>query len=176
MKLHFGFSYVGLIFLFMLMLPNAIWVRHKPQDYEKYAKRENKTLLAFERIGQVLVSSLVLIFRDFNIGKITLHSAFLFAAFLLMLLMRLGGFVIFAEKRRCKAFIKAYSASPSPAPFCPLPHFSCLAFTGKIRFSSCPLLSSESGISEFTYSIKKKLRGNFRFFMGEYHIWEEKKY
>ena len=34
--MHFGFSYVGLIFLAMLMLPNIIWTKNQPKDYEKY--------------------------------------------------------------------------------------------------------------------------------------------
>ena len=54
--MHFGFSYVGLVYLVMLMLPNIIWTKNQPKDYEKYALNENKVLLAFERIGEVLNS------------------------------------------------------------------------------------------------------------------------
>ena len=46
--MHFGFSYVGLVYLVMLMLPNIIWTNNQPKDYEKYAPNENKVLLAFE--------------------------------------------------------------------------------------------------------------------------------
>lgn len=67
--MHFGFSYVGLIFLLMLFVPNLIWTKNKPLDYVEYAKQENKTLLALERIGEVSVSCLVLIFSDFNPQK-----------------------------------------------------------------------------------------------------------
>ena len=35
--MHFGLSYVGLIYLFMLMLPNIVWTKNQPKDYEKYA-------------------------------------------------------------------------------------------------------------------------------------------
>lgn len=42
MDIHFGFSYVGLIFLLMLMIPNLIWSKYKPQDYDKYAKMRIK--------------------------------------------------------------------------------------------------------------------------------------
>jgi hypothetical protein len=44
--MHFGFSYVGLVYLVMLMLPNIIWTKNQPKDYEKYAQNENKVLLA----------------------------------------------------------------------------------------------------------------------------------
>lgn len=35
MQLHFGFSYIGFLFLLMLMIPNIIWSRHQPKDYDK---------------------------------------------------------------------------------------------------------------------------------------------
>ena len=60
--MHFGFCYVGLIFLVMLMLPNIVWTKNQPKDYEKYVVNENRILLCFERIGEVLVSALALIF------------------------------------------------------------------------------------------------------------------
>lgn len=64
--MHFGFSWVGLIFLLMLFTPNLVWTRYQPEGYSEYAKRENKVLLVLERIGEVAVTCLVLIFRDFN--------------------------------------------------------------------------------------------------------------
>ena len=48
MNIHFGFSYIGLIFLLMLMLPNIIWSKNKPKGYDKYVKNENKVLLLLE--------------------------------------------------------------------------------------------------------------------------------
>ena len=48
------FSYVGLVYLIMLMIPNLIWVRNKPEKYGWYAGKENRVLLALERIGEVL--------------------------------------------------------------------------------------------------------------------------
>ena len=53
--MHFGFSYIGLIFLLMLFIPNLFWSKHKPKNYDKYVKNENKTLRIFEGAGQVLV-------------------------------------------------------------------------------------------------------------------------
>ena len=62
----FGFSYIGLIWLIMLTVPNLIWTKNQPKDYEKYSSNENKILLAFERCGQVIVTTTALIFSDFN--------------------------------------------------------------------------------------------------------------
>lgn len=64
--MHFGFSYVGFIFLMLLIIPNLIWTRNKPKDYEDYQYQENKYLSILERIGEVLVTCLILIFSDFN--------------------------------------------------------------------------------------------------------------
>ena len=54
--MNFGFSFVGLLFLVMLFVPNILWSKYSPKDYEKYSKNENKILLALERIGEVLVT------------------------------------------------------------------------------------------------------------------------
>ena len=40
--MQFGFSYVGAIFLIMLLVPNLIWSKHKPVDYDKYVENENE--------------------------------------------------------------------------------------------------------------------------------------
>ena len=57
--MHFGFSYIGLMFLIMLIVPNLFWTKNQPKDYEKYVHNESKILLLFERVGEVLVLSLI---------------------------------------------------------------------------------------------------------------------
>ena len=84
--MHFGFSYVGLIFLLMLFVPNFFWTKHRPKDYEKYASKENRLLLTLERIGEVAVTALVLIFRDFNVQGRSPRLLWLVGALALMLL------------------------------------------------------------------------------------------
>ncbi len=88
-SMQFGFSYVGLVFLIMLMVPNLLWTKHKPKDYEKYVGSENKVLLAFERVGEVLVSAAALVFADFNWKPWSAWSWWLVAAFILMLVWTL---------------------------------------------------------------------------------------
>lgn len=84
--MHFGFSYVGLVFLLMLFVPNLLWTKHMPKDYKQYAQNENKVLLVLERMGEVAVTGLVLIFRDFNVQGWNLRLLWLLGAFVLMLL------------------------------------------------------------------------------------------
>lgn len=97
--MHFGFSYVGLIYLIMLMVPNIIWAKKKPKDYEKYVGNESKVLVALERVGEVLVTALALIFSDFNLRTWTLWSLWLVASFLLMLLYEIYWIRYFKSER-----------------------------------------------------------------------------
>ena len=50
---HFGFSYIGLVFLLMLFIPNIIWTKKMPEGYS--ADGENKVLALFERVGDCLL-------------------------------------------------------------------------------------------------------------------------
>ena len=52
--IHFGFSYMGLIFLLMLFIPNIIWTKHKPKDYEKYVVNEIKYCYCLKGSGKYL--------------------------------------------------------------------------------------------------------------------------
>ena len=58
--MDFGFSFLGLILLLMLFVPNIIWSRFPPEDYDKFSENENRLLLILERTGEVLVTCLVL--------------------------------------------------------------------------------------------------------------------
>lgn len=64
--MHLGFSYTGLIMLLMLFIPNFLWTKRQPEGYAEYAARENKILLAFERVGQFIVTPCAVMFSDFN--------------------------------------------------------------------------------------------------------------
>lgn len=45
----------------MLMIPNIIWSKNKPKEYDPYVKNENKVLLLFERVGEVLTTGWTMI-------------------------------------------------------------------------------------------------------------------
>lgn len=94
--MHFGFSYIGLIFLILLMAPNLLWTQNKPADYDKYVVNENKILLILERIGEVAVSCLALVFSDFNIHGISAWGIWLLAAFFLLGIYGRNPFLIMA--------------------------------------------------------------------------------
>lgn len=97
--MNIGFSYIGLIFLLMLVIPNIMWSKAKPKNYEAYAKNENKVLLVFERVGEILVTCIALIFTDFNITEWSVSSLLLIIAFILMVLYEIYWIKYFKSDR-----------------------------------------------------------------------------
>lgn len=49
--MHLGFSYTGLIYLLMLFIPNIIWTKNQPKDYEKYVVNEKKIFCAWRSMN-----------------------------------------------------------------------------------------------------------------------------
>ena len=129
--MNFGFSYVGLIYLAMLMVPNLIWTKYKPRDYEKYAAGENRVLLALERIGEILVSCTVLIFDDFNLRPWTGRSWWLLLSFALMVLYEIYWVRYFRSGRAMEDFYSSLLGVPVAGATLPVAAFFLLAVYGR---------------------------------------------
>ena len=129
--MNFGFSYVGLIFLIMLMLPNIAWTKNQPKDYEKYVVNENKVLLALERIGEVLVSCEALIFSDFNFRPWSRRSWWLVLSFALMVLYEIYWIRYFRSKKTMEDFYSSILGIPVAGATLPVLAFLSLAVYGK---------------------------------------------
>lgn len=134
MNFHFGFSYIGLIFLFMLMIPNIIWSKNKPKDYDKYVGNENKVLLVFERIGEVTVVGISLIFSDFNINEISYWLCILAAAFILMILYEIYWIRYFKSEKTMKDMYCSLLGIPVAGAALPVTAFLLLGIYGKNIF------------------------------------------
>ena len=132
--MHFGFSYTGLIFLIMLIIPNLFWTRNQPKDYEKYVGNENRILLIFERIGEVLVSVLCLLFSDFNIGANVAWNIFLLMAVLLMVLYEIYWIRYFKSNKTMSDFYSSLLGIPVAGATLPVMAFGLLAIYGKNIF------------------------------------------
>ena len=129
--MHFGFSYVGLIFLLMLIVPNIIWTRYQPIDYDKYVCNENKVLKVFERVGEVSVSCIVLIFEDFNINIWSGWSWWLIMAFALMILYEVYWVRYFRSPKSMRDFYRSLIGIPVAGATLPVLAFLLLAIYGK---------------------------------------------
>lgn len=132
--MNFGFSYVGLIYLLMLFIPNILWSKHKPQDYDKYVVNENRVLLMLERIGEILVCCFALIFSDYNINKITLWSIWLLISFILMILYEVYWVRYFKSKKALKDFYSSLLGIPVAGATLPVCAFLLLGVYGKNIF------------------------------------------
>lgn len=125
--MNFGFSFVGLLFLMMLLVPNILWSKNQPKDYEKYAKNENKILLAFERIGEVMVSILAL-FCGLNFQDL---SYLLVVALVLMILYEVYWVRYFRSDRQMSDMYCDMFKIPVPGASLPVLAFLMLGFAGE---------------------------------------------
>ena len=110
--INFGFSYVGLIYLAMLFIPNIIWAKNKPEGYEEYAKNENRILLFLERAGEVLVSCLILITKDTNIRPGSWWIGWLIASFLCMVLYEFYWLKYFRSNKTMADMYSSFAGFP----------------------------------------------------------------
>ncbi|MCH5316593.1 MAG: hypothetical protein J1E05_01335 [Eubacterium sp.] len=110
--MNFGFSYVGLIFLAMLCIPNLLWTKNKPKDYDKYVKNEKKIFLIFESVGQALVTCIVLIFKDFNVSLNSWRIMWLILSFLCMALYEIYWIRYFKSEKTMKDFYSSLLGIP----------------------------------------------------------------
>lgn len=119
--MDFSFSLAGLLFLVMLFVPNILWSRCPPKDYEKYSKNENKILLLLERTGQILVTVLSLfcgVNFSFNIIFLT--------AFLLMVIYDLYWIRYFRSPKTMNDMYDSFLSIPLPGATLPVIAFFLL--------------------------------------------------
>lgn len=127
---HFGFSYIGLLFLVMLMVPNLIWTKKQPRGYS--ADGENKCLSMLERVGEVLTTCCALLFSDFNWQGFSVWSLWLAAAFFLMVLYEVWWIRYFRSERRLEDFYSSLLGIPLAGATLPVMAFLLLGIYGKV--------------------------------------------
>lgn len=124
--MHFGFSYIGCLFLLMLFIPNMLWSQNKPIDYERYVQNENKILVFLERIGEIAVTCLALICGDLQINAFTSWSLFLLLACFFMLLYEMYWLRYFKSERTQQDFYSSFLQIPVAGATLPVLAFLCL--------------------------------------------------
>ncbi len=126
---HFGFSYMGLIFLLLLFIPNIIWISNKPQGYT--AENENKILLALERIGEVMTTVCVLFFDDFNLHGWSNWTWWLVGAFAFMIMYECWWIRYFHSEQKLSDFYRSFLGIPLAGATLPVVSFFLLGIYGK---------------------------------------------
>ena len=127
---NWGFSYIGLLFLLMLFIPNIMWDKRKPQGYT--SEKENKILRFFERGGEVLICCCSLVFSDFNIHEWTLWSLWLIAALVLMIMYEAWWVRYFRSERKLSDFYSSFLGIPLAGATLPVIAFFMLGMYGKV--------------------------------------------
>ncbi len=127
---HCGFSYIGLIFLLMLMIPNLIWTKRQPKGYDP--GNENKVLLVFERAGQACVTCAALVFSDYNIRGWSPWALWLIAAFILMVLYECWWIRYFRSEKALSDFYSSFFGVPVAGATLPVAAFFLLGVYGKV--------------------------------------------
>lgn len=132
--MQFGFSYIGLLYLCMLFIPNLFWTTNKPKDYEKYVSNENRILKILESIGQILVACIVLIFRDFNIRTDSLWIIWLILSAIFMLLYEIYWIRYFKSSKTMRDMYISLLGIPVAGATLPIIAFLLLGIYGKNVF------------------------------------------
>jgi len=96
----------------MLFIPNGIWTKDQPEGYAEYSARENKVLLIFERIGQVIVTTAALIFSDFNYKGWNFWLIVLGISFLMMVLYDIAWVRYFKSPKTMQDFYRGFCGMP----------------------------------------------------------------
>lgn len=131
---HFGFSYIGLVFLLLLFMPNIIWISKKPQGYT--SDNENKVLLFLERAGEFLTVICVLIFDDFNLHGWSNWTWWLVVAFVLMAMYELWWMCYFRSEQKLSDFYSSFLGVPLAGATLPVVSFFLLSIYGKVVWLS----------------------------------------
>ncbi len=87
--------------------------------------------MALERIGEVLVSCVVLIFKDFNINQWSIWVWWLIAAFAMMVLYEVYWIRYFRSEKTMKNFYSSILGIPVAGATLPVLAFMFLAVYGK---------------------------------------------
>lgn len=137
---HLGFSYVGFIFMLMLIIPNFIWIKNQPKGYS--AENENKVLSALERTGEILTTCCALCFSDFNLQKWSKWTWWLVAAFVLMIVYEIWWIRYFKSKHSLTDFYSSFLGIPVAGATLPVMAFFLLGIYGKVfwMLAACIIL------------------------------------
>lgn len=149
--MDFGFSFVGLMFLVMLFVPNMIWSKYQPKGYDEFSKHENRLLLVFERTGQVLVT----IFSLFC--GLKFNSYYIFLGFAFLAVYELAWINYFKSDITVNDFYSSFLKIPLPLAVLPIFAFLFLGLASNNIFLIISTMILAIGHIGIHYNHKKEL-------------------
>lgn len=127
---HLGFSYIGLLWLAMLFIPNLYWVKRQPAGYTPAG--ENQLLAALERVGEAGVTCCALLFSDFNLRPLSPRSLWLALSFILMVAYECWWVRYFRSGRTLQDFYRPLLGIPVAGATLPVLAFLALGIYGRV--------------------------------------------
>ena len=170
----FGFCITGVVFLLMLFVPNIMWTRKgKPIGYVESAKKENKVLLMFERIGQVIVSTSLVIFPALNPKVMVLVDGLYFEwkiiiwmmALTLMILYECYWMKYFKSSKTMKDYYSSFMGFPLAGATLPVMAVLLLGIYSENVIVICSAIILGIGHIGIHYMHKKEIKRNMDKFM-----------
>lgn len=126
---HFGFSYIGAVFLMLLFVPNILFARRMPAGYDALSRSEPRKMRLFERAGEVLCTTCAVIFSDFN-PALSPRLAWLLLAAIMMALYEAAWARYFASPRALSDVFQNLWFIPVPLASLPVAAFFTLGVYG----------------------------------------------
>lgn len=130
MTIDFGFSYIGLSFLLLLLIPNIIWSKHQPKNDAQYVKQENRYLRILERIGEVVISCLLVICKNFHIPQSSVGIILLVLSYMCMVFYEICWIRYFKSPKTMSHFYRPFMKLPIPLAILPIFAFVMLGLYG----------------------------------------------
>lgn len=125
-----GVSYIGIIWLALLFVPNIIWIKNKPEGYENLAA-EDRILKILEGIGQVGITMIAPISKNLNINGLNLWTLWLLGSAVLMAVYEIWWARYFKSQKRLADFYSGILGIPLAGAVLPVAAFAFLAVYGK---------------------------------------------
>ncbi|MBE5851798.1 MAG: hypothetical protein E7299_02410 [Lachnospiraceae bacterium] len=149
---------IGVVYLLMLFIPNIIWTKNQPTDYNKYVINENRILQIFEKVGEVLVCCFVIIVPSSELSLDKAWSIWLYASFLLMILYEIYWVRYFKSEKRMSDFYRSLCGVPVAGATLPVCAFFLLGVYEKNVFLMISTIILGIGHIGIHLSHYKKLR------------------
>jgi hypothetical protein len=127
---NLGFSYVGIIYFLMLMIPNLFWAKNKPKNYTP--SNENRLLVFFERIGEISTTTCMLIFNNYDVLTINNWIYWFILSFILMFLYEICWLRYFIKGNTLEKFYGNFIGIPVPLATLPVIAILLLGIYGKV--------------------------------------------
>lgn len=126
---RFGFSCVGVLFLALLLIPNLAWAKKQPKGYDPSG--ESRLLLGLERVGEVLVTCLLLITADLDPSTWSAWSLWLILSGVLMALYEGFWLRYFRGGHTLEDFYGSFCGVPVAGATLPVLAAACLGVYGR---------------------------------------------